>query len=227
MNISPSRICVASIWTPNQQELAEITVENKRKYCEKNGYSGAFLLQAQAYLGFDKILFIEGLLNTGKYDVIYWCDNDTIFTNFNKKIEDLLDEDYHFFISTDESQNVNAGVFIIRNSSAGREYLQRVKSKMYELEPINIYKFGEEQTGLIATYQEAEFKQTVKILPQKLMNAYPYSGVRHHPQGKTDALGVNGDWERGDLMLHIPGFGHDFYDRLVVHMKHYAQQVIQ
>lgn len=223
------KICIASIATPDMRELSEITMNNKIEYCQKNNYAGCFLTQSEAYLGFDKILFIEGLLNTGKYSYVYWCDCDTIFTNFNKKIEDLIDETHHFFICTDYSQNINAGVFIFKNSKEGMEYLKEVKEKMYELAPQNKFKFGEEQTAIMATYKDPKYKDIIKILPQKSMNAYPYSdkGVRDHNGTYLDSLNTNGDWTNEDLMIHIPGFGKDFYQKLVTHFRSYIQKVIK
>jgi len=221
------KICVASISTPNIKEMAEITVNNKIEYCKKNNYFGAFLTQTENYLGFDKILFIEGLLNTNKYDYIYWCDCDTLFTNFNKKIEDLIDEKYHFFISTDYSKDINAGVFIIKNSPEGRLYLNDVKKTMYELAHVNKFKFGEEQTALIATWRKEEYKNKIKIIPQKYMNAYPYSDIRQHPNGLEDLTGINGDWKPGDLMIHVAGFGMDFYKECVNHLRNYNNKVLK
>ncbi len=219
------RICVASIETPNLKEMSEITVQNKIDYCSKRGYSFSILKQNEPYFGFDKILFIEGLLNTNKYDLIFWCDNDTIFTNFDKKIEDLIDDSHSFYIATDHSKTVNAGVFIIKNNEDCRRYLQLVKEKMYELAPQNTFKFGEEQTALIATYKDPSFSHVIKVLPQKLMNAYAYSGVRGHANGYPDGLGVNGDWQPGDLMLHMAGFGIDYYKECVEWLRKYSELV--
>jgi hypothetical protein len=226
--INPERICLASIATPDMEELTQMTwYSNKQEYCKKHGYSGVLLTQTQPYLGFDKILFIEGLLNTNKYDLILWCDNDTLITNFNFKIESIINDKYDFYICTDYGKHVNAGVFIIKNTDNARKYLSHIKVKMYELQKENKFLFGEEQTALIHTYKDENFKDTIKILPQRELNAYPYSGVYGHPNGLNDSLETNGNWEKGDFIIHIPGFGPDLYHKRLEHFRRYSQEVIK
>jgi len=220
-------ICVATISTPDMDELTKITWSNKIEYCRKHNYKGILQNQTWNYLGFDKIIFIDNLLSSNEYDWILWVDNDTLFTNFNQKIENLIDENYHFIICADYGGDVNAGVFLVRNSKQGKEYIKYLKNKMYELAPINKFLFGEEQTAICATYKDKQFENTIKVIPQKLMNAYPYSGVYGHPNGLNDWLGVNGDWQSGDFIIHIPGFGPDLFHERLNHFKKYNNLVIK
>lgn len=221
------KICVASIATPDMNELTEITWSNKIDYCRKHNYHGILQSQTWNYLGFDKIIFIDNLLNSNQYDWILWVDNDTLFTNFNKKIEDIIDDNYDFIICADYSGDVNAGVFLVKNSTKGKNYISLLKTKMYELQYKNKFLFGEEQTAIHATYKLDSLKDTIKIIPQKIMNAYPYSDVYGHPNGLNDWLGVNGNWEQGDYIIHIPGFGPDLFHKRLEHFKKYSQLVIR
>lgn len=220
------RICVASIDTPNLQELSKITIQNKIDYCQKYNYSGYFLTQTDEYSAFHRMFFLDGLLSSNKYDYIYWCDNDTLFTNFNKRIEDLIDNKHDFFISTDSSKMLNAGVFIIKNSKKGREYFEHIKTLMYNV--TSIVSHGEEQTAMQYSYKDPKFIDRIKILPQRAINGYPYIEVRNSPPHLCfDELGTDGNWKDGDFMIHLPGFIPDFYDRLLKHMQHYLTRVIK
>lgn len=221
------KIAVASIATPNMDELTNITWPNKLEYCRKHNYFGILQHQSWDYLGFDKIIFIDSLLESEQYDWILWVDNDTLFTNFNKKIENLIDESYNFIICADYGGDVNAGVFLVKNSKEGKEYIKFLKKKMYELAPTNKFLFGEEQTAICATYKDEQFKHIIKVIPQKFMNSYPYSGVYGHPNGLNDWLGVNGDWEPGDFIIHIPGFGPDLFHKRLEHFNKYKHLVIK
>lgn len=223
------KIAIASITTPEMKDLSDMTFLNKIDYCKKNGYAGALLTQVEPYYGFDKILFVEGLLKTNKFDYVFWCDCDTLFTNYNKKIEEIIDEKHHFFICSDYSKDINAGVFIVKNSDQGLSYIKTVKEKMYELAPINKFKFGEEQTALMATWRNEEYKDVIKIVPQKNMNAYPYTDkfIRDHRHCTTDALGLDGNWQYGDFLVHIPGFGPDLFHQRLNHFRKYMNLVIK
>lgn len=218
------KIAVASIATPDMDELTKITWPNKLEYCRKHSYYGILQSQSWDYLGFDKVIFIDSLLDSDQYDWILWLDNDTLFTNFNKKIEDVIDNNYDFIISTDYGTKPNAGVFLVKNSDNGKKYIKILKQKMYELKPVNKFLFGEEQTAIQATYQDYNF---IKIIPQKYINAYPYSDIYGHPNGLNDSLGVNGNWESGDFILHIPGFGPDLFHKRLEHFKKYKEFVIK
>lgn len=224
--IDRTKICLASLYTNDLSDLAAITLPNKEKYCKSKGYSYIVKKQDQAYTGFDKVLFLHQLAETKQYDWILWCDCDTLITNFNKNIEDLIDFNYHFFLTTDVN-GINAGVFLFRTSLEGMSYLRHVKEKMYEYAPYNLFKFGEEQTAMIHTYQDQAFKSIVKILPQRSMNSYNYSLYNYTPQESLDKLGTSGIWQPEDFIIHIPGFGPDRYDQRLAHFKYYIEKVIQ
>jgi hypothetical protein len=209
------------------EPLAQLTWhKNKKLYCDLKGYSAALKEQNTHYSGFDKILFLDALVNENKYDWILWCDCDTLITNFNKNIEDLFDENYHFFLTTD-ANGINGGVFLFRTNQQGLSYLNHIKEKMYELAHQNQYRFGEEQNAMMKTYQDSEFKNIIKILPQKSMNSYDYDLYKYDRTSSIDKLGTQGHWEKGDFIIHIPGFGPDRFDERMQHFNHFINEVIQ
>lgn len=227
------KICIASIHTSDMDPLAEITwSQNKKLYCDLKGYSYELKEQKTSYSGFDKILFLEEIVKKNRYDLILWCDCDTLITNFNKNIEDLVDEKYHFFLTKDWN-SINGGVFLFKTSDQGLKYFYHLKEKMYEYASQNTYRFGEEQTAMIKTCEDQQFKDVVKILPQRTMNSYPYDKIYGHPNGYKgkpgypDKLGENGNWEKGDFIIHIPGFGPDLFDKRMEHFNYYINEVIK
>jgi len=222
-----NKICLASIHTQDMEPLAKITWDqNKKLYCEKKGYDFRIKKQPEPYQGFDKILFLETIVNEGKHDWIFWCDCDTLVTNFEKNIEDLIDNEYHFLLTKDWN-DINGGVFLFKTSPEGLKYFYHIKEKMYEYASQNTYKFGEEQTAMIKTCDDPQFKNIVKILPQRTMNSYPYDKVYGHPNGYLDKLGFNGNWEKGDFMIHIPGFGPDLFHKRMDHFNYFIKEVLQ
>ena len=225
--ISKDKICLASIHTPDMEPLAQITWDqNKKLYCDQKGYSSRVKKQIIPYQGFDKILFLETIINENKFDYILWCDCDTLITNFNKNIEDLIDENYHFFLTTDVN-GINGGVFLIRTSPEGLSYFNHIKQKMYEYASQNKFRFGEEQNAMIRTYQDPQFKDIIKILTQKSMNSYDYDLYGYNRDISIDKLGHQGHWEDGDFIIHIPGFGPDRFQERLGHFKKYINKVIQ
>ena len=125
------KIAILNIYTKNIKELAVITVEyNKRKYCEKHSYD--LIIQNDNFsiphLGFEKLAMIKRTLETGKYDWVYWCGSDTMITNYNIKIEDLIDDNYCFILGCDVwDWNVDSMLF--KNDKRSVDFLEKIISK--------------------------------------------------------------------------------------------------
>lgn len=224
-----TRICIASIYTQEIQELAKITIKNKQEYCDKNGYHGAFIKHTdREYRAIDGINLVESLLKSNKFDYVGWFDCDLLFTNYNKKLEDLLDEEHSFFTSTDFTKEYNLGTYIVRNSQEGLDFIEYIKDQTVKLSHLNKIKLGEVQTAMIFNKSNPIYK-TVKVLPQKSINAYTYTDkeVRDFTGDLLDVLETFGNWEYGDLLVHFPGFIPGFYDRLLKHIRNYSNKVIK
>jgi len=42
------------------------------------------------------------------------------------------------------------------------------------------------------------------VVPQRLFNSYDYTTMPKYPGPHNDALGVNGQWQSGDFVIHFP-----------------------
>jgi hypothetical protein len=218
------KIIVYTLFNEKYYELANITVPNKMEYCEKHNYDFQYRAEKFFYthIGFEKIHRVLELFEKENFDILYWCGADTLITNFNKNIEDIIDTNFHFFLTKDYN-DINGGVFLFNTSTKGLKYFYHIKEKMYEFASQNVYKFGEEQTAMIYTHNDPQFSDTIKILPQRSMNSYPYDKVYGHPNGYLDKLGFNGNWEKGDFIIHIPGFGPDLFHKRMEHFNYFIK----
>jgi len=152
-------------------------------------------------------------------DWIWWTGCDSLITNMTIKLEDRIDNNYHFIIAKD-SHNFNADSFFIRNSPEGRAYIEMIISKYPEYKDN-----GWAEQGVICdTYKD--HKEIIKVLPQRAINAYNYD---LYPEKKPhekyfDRDGNDGQWQSGDLLIHWPGTYFDF--RLKHLAPYYIQQVV-
>ena len=233
--------CVTAVYTKAIKELGVITLEyNKRKYCEKHGYDldlrtdpSKFNTQKDfgiAHFGYEKIgILLELLekkvsegtyLEDKKYDWVFWCGSDTMITNYDIKLEDLIDTDYHFIVPND-LWGINADCILARNSPECIEFLQEVYSTFFKYvneDGTNI-DTGERlpdggarswaEQGAILDLKD-KYKDVVKVVPQKTMNSYLYNFYPSpwHKLG-LDCDGNDGTWSKGDFMLHLPGMPND------------------
>jgi len=208
------------------QPLADITANNKMLYCEKHGYR--FLNKTSGFtynnnisgLGFEIIKMILDLFEEmPDLDWIHWTGCDTMVTNFNVRLEEIIDEEYHMIITVD-GNGINADSFLIKNSRVGRGFMRWI------LDNVETYKnhYWYEQQAMIDFYFQAPLgKEIIKILPQRVMNSYLHD-LYPHARGKynVDKTGSDAEWVEGDFMLHLPAL--PIQTRIDV-MKEYVNKV--
>lgn len=188
-------IKVLTHFTPNFQELADITVTEMGAYCQRHGYEGSAWLveQYQVYNGTVKIQQILDELSKGDIGLLIDCD--ACITNHHIKIEDLIDDKHDFFISHDQN-GVNAGVFIVRMTEWVRRFFENAKILIeqgkYDCEQNVIEDFLDRTNPL---------NNKVKILPQREINSYLFENYECGVRTKED-----GQWVAGEsFILHLPG----------------------
>jgi len=175
------------------QQLADLTLDNKKEYCEIHNY--ALIVNTDDWhdinLGFEKAYLLQkAFLSYPECDWVFFSECDTLITNMNIKLEDIIKgEEKHFVITTD-ANGINAGSFFIKNSIEGREILQDMFN--------GISIFRHEQEYIIDSYFiSCKHKNKMSLYPQKKFNSYI------HPW--KDMFGNNGRWEEGDFIIHFPG----------------------
>ena len=220
-------ICVVSLYNDNYKELAEITLEDYcREYCKIHNYD-CYIMKDNfglEHLGFEEIRLLLELLQTDKYDWIYWRGADTLITNFQIKLENLIDPNYHFLISLDV-HGINSDSLFIKNSPQGIKLFEDILS----------YSNTAPEEQLVINHLYGSNQDIIKLIPQKLMNSYNYPlytseepwnvyGVQHECIPKQDQLGYYGGWDIGDFLLHWPGIRNDKRIELA---KYYTNQIIK
>lgn len=200
----PGKYAIVSMFNDSHRELAEYTwSNNKVEYANRHGYIAVAKNNnfSKDAIHFDKFTHILETFNRNtNLAWIWWLDNDAMITNFNYKIEDIIDDSYDIIISTDLA-SLNTGSFFIKNSENSRVWLEDMISKRKEY--LNDKKWFDQQC-VIDTY--VAYKEIIKIIPQKLINSYDY---RMYNAGPEDLLGNNSQWEHGDWVIHWPGLNND------------------
>ena len=191
---------VASINTDNYQDLADLTDAPKREYCDRYGYE-FFVLKEKKYstiMGFNKIAFVLDLFNQ-RPDIewLLFSECDAMITNMTIRIEDRIDNDYHFIVPVDRL-NINSGNFLARNSEQGRAYLQMIVDSEEQYKNVE----WAEQQVIIDTVET--YSDVVKVVPQRYMNSYEQH-VYDYCDIRVDILGNSGEWQPGDWIVHWPG----------------------
>ncbi len=219
------KYAICSIHDEKYAELANITFyQNKKEYCSLHKYDllheeGNFVI---AHSGFEKIRFVLETLKTKKYEWVFWLGCDTLITNFKIKIEDRVDDKYHFIICSDSNFLVNSDSFLIKSSEEGISFFQAVLDSYEEF----IKDGYAEQAAIISLLKQEKFSKLTKIIPQRNLNAYNYCMYPHLPSmnSRRDFFGNDGNLKKGDFILHWPGMS---MENRMLSAKHYSKQIVK
>ena len=206
------------------QPLADLTWEkNKKLYAQKWGYDAVAVTD-----GFNSVLDIPWhrhrtiiqLLESGKYEWIHACGCDTMITNFDMRLEHIIDDSADFIIATD-CFNINNDSFLVRATPLAinwLKYLDGLQSHYAGKHPWN------DQQAMIDNIER--LGDRLKVVPQRVLNSYDYDqypGSIPHVY-KRDIFGNDGQWQPGDFLIQWPGIPND---RRISLAQQMLNQIIQ
>ena len=227
-----------SLHDEKYQPLGDLTwMQNKEQYAKQHGY--AAICKTSGFkegvgIGYQKIHFAkEVLADHPEYDWVWWTGTDTMITNFAVRIEDRIDNNYHFMICVDVN-GLNADSFLVRNTPEGKAIINSILS----LEE-HCSKFWDTEQRAMAMIMglpipgeaiwdinpevalSGDYKDIIKILPQRFMNSFNYQ--LYHYTDQRDKLGIDGNWRPGDWLIHWPATGLDHRIHLY---SFYSQHIV-
>lgn len=177
------KITVCSLWTEEFKLFGPKSEANKRAYCELHGYD--FVCQTNKIdtgrpPSWQKLLLLQNVLSDGNW--AFWIDADAIFTNFDIKLESLIQEagSADFFIAKDRN-GINAGVFGIRDCEWSSDFIRRC----WEQEQFIDHRWWE-QAAMMHLFQQPEDNAHVCVFAKRKINSYI------------------SEWQPGDFIIHFP-----------------------
>lgn len=215
------KMAIVSFFNDKHKDLAQHTwYDNKVKYANKHGYLALAKTDnfSAEQVHFDKFTHILDVMkNHSDIDWIWWLDNDAMITNFDIKVEDLVDDNYHIVMPVDIAA-INTGSFIVRNSAEAKDWLEFILSKKKEYK--NDTRWYEQQ-AVVDLYPKHQ--HLFKLVPQQWMNSYDY---RIYNVDSKDLLNQDGQWCPGDFVIHWPGLQNNVRIQLAQQYKKLIQETL-
>jgi len=188
------KICILTIHSNEYKNLANITLPNKKEYCDKHGYDLIFYENFN-HPQIDKTLFIYDTIL--KYDVVFWLGADTLITNFNFKIEEFINNKP--IIIVEDINGINADSIIFKKTDKVLEFIE----KWYKMPIID---WEGEQGNFRRLSLESDYSDHIEIVEQKKINAYDYTLYGKTYEGRYN---INMCWAENDFILHLPGLNNN------------------
>lgn len=197
------KICLYTMQGHELSEMGKITAPNKLEYCNRHGYT--FHQEPFTncmWQGFERLPHLAEMLYAGLFDWIYCLGCDALITNLNIRLETLINPAFGIIMATD-AMMIQSDSFLIQNAHNSLALLD----KAWEHRGAPIGKASEQSTiqGLMSN---PFYSNTVKLVPQRTLNSYEYSLYNDMGPPYTshrDRFGNDGQWQRGDFVLHVPG----------------------
>jgi len=221
----------------NYKPLAELTwTQNKVVYANLHGYKTFCKndnFKEGSKIGFQKLWAVKDIMENNRDVDWFWVTGtDAMVTNFATRIEDRINNKYHFIISVDVN-GLNADSFLVRNTPEGRGLIDKMLaveeecSKHWDIEqramavvmglPVTADPAWKLMNGNIQLNDAT--KDIVKVMPQRFMNSFNYQF--YHYKDHRDTLGWNGNWQVGDWLIHWPATTYESRLHLAEFYKQY------
>lgn len=198
-------------------------------YARRHGYD--FIVDYEMHTDrpvvYWKYNMAERLIKTGKYDWIWWLDFDTLITNTDIKVTDIIEEelanvtnpDAIDYLTTHDCNGLNAGSFLVR----GHERSLKLMHESFAIHD-EARKKGEQVSEQDATVQllrdNKAIAETQHRVPQWKLNAFPQEIACFDDSSEA--------WKHGTFVIHFAGAwahvkGNDPTGQL---MKKYQDEII-
>lgn len=153
---------------------------------------------------FWKFDMAERVIKTGKYDWIWWMDFDTLITNTEIKVADIIQEELANvthpenvdFLFTHDCNGFNAGSFLVRGHKRSLQFIHdslAIHDKA-RLQDINM----SEQDSTVKLMKDDQVSaDRVHVVPQWKLNAFPQEIACFDLSQKV--------WEPGMFVVHFAG----------------------
>lgn len=190
------KILVLTGYNDAMREVGDATLPSKGAYAAARGYSFALNrhYEAGSHPSWQKIRLLEYFLP--EYDAVLWLDADTLVTNPEVSVEELLGDHPALVVSRDWStcaaadgpHHFSMGNFILRNSRESFRLLTLMGRRGH---------WANESLWEQSAIQEEhrlnpEIRPLVKILDRRALNSVPFPGSV-------------GEWQPGDFLCHFTG----------------------
>jgi mannan polymerase II complex MNN10 subunit len=173
-------------------------------YARRHGYD--FIVDYESHTPLSVVYWkfdmVERVIKSGKYDYIWWLDFDTLVTNTDIKVADIIAEelanvtnpDGIDYIFTHDCNGLNLGSFVVRAHERSLDFIRdavRLHDEAKEGENLS------EQDAMVKSMKEDNNKDRFLVAPQWKLNAFPEEIACYDDSHKV--------WEHGTFIIHFAG----------------------
>lgn len=170
------KICLVINYDQYYKELSYLTLPNIIKYSNKHNldfYKSEHNFLKDEYIGWNKFLVIQRILPL--YDWVFYIDVDCLIVNSNKKVEDIIDDNYSIIIGEnytpddwykDSKTILEVGTMLFKNTKMTFDILNETSKPPYDLS----HPFREQLQFMKLLWNNEDIDKSVKKIDTREMN---------------------------------------------------------
>jgi galactosyl transferase GMA12/MNN10 family len=231
MHDTKIKFCVLVSYDEGYKRMASYTVDkNIRKYCELHGYDLHIDYQEKFSNGkpaqWQKIRAARELLDTHKYDWIFYLDTDCLIMNPNIKLESFIDDDCSFIVPKHSIEavdtptfegNIISSQFFVRNDECGIDILDEIWLAQGN---DKIEEFDYEGRQIRMIINDGKYGNRIKLIDEKRLNTFWYV---NNPFMVFSFIGINDNvWQQGDFIVHVTGYKTEERVRILSDLNYFS-----
>jgi len=225
------KICVLVSYDEGYKRMASYTVrDNIRKYCDLHGYDLHIDYQEKFSNGkpsqWQKIRAARELLETNKYDWVFYLDTDCIIMNPDINLESFIDDNCSFIVprhcieavDTPTSEgNIISSQFFVKNDEFGKDILDEIWLAEGN-DKVNQFDYEGRQIRILIN--NGKYKNRIKLVEEKRLNRFWYF---NNPFMVFKFKGINENvWQKGDFIVHVTGYDTEARVRLLSDLNYFS-----
>lgn len=232
MDDSKIKFCVLVSYNKEYAKMASYSVDlNIKKYCELHGYDLHIDYQEKFSNGkpaqWQKIRAARELLETNKYDWVFYLDTDCLIMNPDIKLESFVDDDCSFIIPRHRIPavdnpinryfNIISSQFFVKNDKYGKAILDDIWLAE-ENDKINEFDYEGRQIRMLI--ESGKYTNDIKIIDERRLNTFWYM---NNPFMVFNMKGINDNvFKKGDFIVHVTGYNIDERTRLLSDLNYFS-----
>ncbi|KAF2727594.1 hypothetical protein EJ04DRAFT_505494 [Polyplosphaeria fusca] len=198
------RIAIVTFITDPKSYL-HLSLKNKDHYARRHGYDFIVDYESHTEKGtcYWKFNMMERLIKQGKWDWIWWVDFDTLITNTEIKVADVIEEamanatnpDAIDWIITHDCNGLNMGSFVLRGHERSLSFIDELWE--YSTHKKEDGHDPSEQDAMVELLKQEKAAARTHRVPQWKLNSFPQEIACFDESRQV--------WEPGQLILHFAG----------------------
>lgn len=231
MDDSKIKFCVLVSYDESYTRMASYTVDlNIKKYCEMHGYDLHIDYQEkfsnEKPAQWQKIRAARELLETNKYDWVFYLDTDCIIMNPHIKLESFIDDNCSFIVPRHNVEaidtptlegNIISSQFFVRNDKCGIDILDEIWLSEGN-DKVHLHDYEGRQIRMIIN--QGKYNNRIKLIEEKRLNRFWYI---NKPFMVFAFKGINDNiWKEGDFIVHVTGYETEERVKILSDLKNFS-----